>query len=166
MLCSSYFSHRNFPIWNISNYGHYFQLLSCIILSTGSPPPTLKLSRFRKCNCFSCLGGVCVCGVSLILQCYMLSSVQGFGLILFSIGFLRAVQSPLPVWGRSCMLISQFLQNTDRSLPKYLVRVPWRKEVSGLGWLKKAGSGPVAVSCFFSALGEEDSFPETKLWCC
>lgn len=61
------------------------------------------------------------------------------------------------------MLISQFLQNTDRSPLKYLVRLPWRKEVSGLGWVRKAGSGPVAVSCFFSALGEEDPFPETQL---
>lgn len=109
--------------------------------------------------------GVCVC-VCVILWCYMLSSVQGFRLICFSIGFLRAVQSPLPAWGCSCMLISQFLQNTDRSLPKYLVRLPWRKEVSGLGWASKAGSGPVAVSCFFSALGEDDPFPEADLWCC
>lgn len=61
------------------------------------------------------------------------------------------------------MLISQFQQNTHRSLLKYLVFLKQREEVSGLGWVRKAGSGPVAVSYFFSAVGDEDSFPETEL---
>lgn len=153
-------SHRNFSIWNFTpNYGHYFQLLSCIYLSTGSQPLTLKLLSFRKLNCCSCLGG-CVC---VIPWCYLLSPVQGFRLICFSIRFLHAIQSPLPAWGCSCMLISQFQQNTHRSLLKYLVFLIQREEVSGLGWVRKAGSGPVAVSYFFSAVGDEDSFPETEL---
>lgn len=107
-------------------------------------------------------GCVCVC---VIPWCYLLSPVQGFRLICFSIRFLRAIQSPLPAWGCSCMLISQFQQNTHRSLLKYLVFLIQREEVSGLGWVRKAGSGPVAVSYFFSPVGDEDSFPETELWC-
>lgn len=90
--------------------------------------------------------------------------VQGFRLICFSIRFLHAIQSPLPAWGCSCMLISQFQLNTHRSLLKYMVFLIQREEVSGLGWVRKAESGPVAVLCFFSAVGDEDSFPETELW--
>lgn len=61
------------------------------------------------------------------------------------------------------MLISQFEQNSHRSLPKYLVFLIQWEEVSGLGLVRKAGSRSVAVSCFFSALGDEVSFPETEL---
>lgn len=61
------------------------------------------------------------------------------------------------------MLISQFEQNTPRSLPKYLVFLTQREDVSGLGWVRKAGSGSVAVSCFFSVLGDEVSFPVMDL---
>lgn len=61
------------------------------------------------------------------------------------------------------MLISQFEQNTHKLLPKYLVFLIQREEVSGLGWVRKAESGSVAVSCFFSGLGDEVSFPEMEL---
>lgn len=60
----------------------------------------------------------------------------------------------LPAWRCSCMLISQFEQNTHKLLPKYLVFLIQREEVSGLGWVRKAESGSVAVSCFFSGLGD------------
>lgn len=153
-------SHRNFSAWNFTpNCSHYFQLLSCIFLSTGFQPVTLKPLSFRKLNCFSCLVWVCDS------MCYLLSAVQGFRLICFSIRSLLVIQSPLLAWGCSCMLISWFEQNTHRSLPKYLVFLIQREEVTWLGWVREADSGSAAVSCFFSALGDEVSFPETELWC-
>lgn len=115
---------------------YYFQLLSCIFLDPGFHPVTLKLLSFRKLNCFSCLmWGLCVC------DSMVLPAVQGFRLICFSIRFLRAIQSPLPAWGCSCMLISQFEQNTNKSLPKYLVFLILQEEVSGLGWWGRQSLG-------------------------
>lgn len=132
-------SHRNFSVWNFTtNYGHYFQLLSCIFFNS------LLWSHSVSGNVLA-LAVWCV-GVCVIPWCYLLSPTQGFRLICFSIWFLRAIQSPLPAWGCSCMLISQFQQNTHRSLLKYLVFLIQREEVF---WAGRGEEGRVWARCCF-----------------
>lgn len=140
-----------FQVIETSQYGTLLPIMviifSFLIAYSWALVPNLLLwnclvSGRLKAFAVLCVGGVCVWfhGVTWCLQ--FKASDWFAPLSVFYVPF----KALLPAWGCSCMLISQFEQNTHRSLPKYLV---FLIQEGGSFWDGMGEKGRVWICCCF-----------------
>lgn len=127
-------SNRNFSAWNFtSNYGHYFQLLSCIFYLFPAPyfwncsvsGNLIALAVWCGCGCVWFPGVTC---------CLQVTRLQGFRLIC-SASLGMQLYANFPVWTKQSQVTTKIFSLLDT--------------VGGSFWAGLGEKGRISVCCCF-----------------